>query len=115
MVLDHLLPRVVFLVPGWLVLGGGGKATSSQSPESGGGKPTPGTSGRGRSLCGDTGVGSTSYSPVSSSDLLSDTEAIERVISLERSQLSTVREGIIGDQRTLIQMNVDSPTADTHP
>lgn len=59
-VCDHLPPRVVFLVPGWLVPeGGGGKATSSQSPESGGGKPTPGTFGGGRSLCGDTGVVST--------------------------------------------------------
>lgn len=110
----HLPPRVVLLVLGRLVPGGGGgRATSSQSPEPGGGKFTP--FGGGRSLHGDTGVGSTLSSPVSPSDLLSDTEAIERVISLEQSQLSTVQEGFVEGQRTLIQMNADPPTAYIHP
>jgi hypothetical protein len=95
MVSDHLPPRATLLVLGRLVAGGGGRATSSQSPESGGGKPTPGTFGGGRSLRGDTGVGSTLSSSVSSSGLLNDTEAIERVISLERSQFSAVREGAV--------------------
>jgi len=104
----------VLLVLGRLVTGGGGgRATSSQSPEPGGGKPTP--FGGGRSLCGDTGVGNTLSSPVSPSDLLSDTEAIERVINLEQSQLSTVQEGFVEGERTLIQMNADPPTAYTHP
>lgn len=111
---DHLPPRVVLLVLGRSVSrGGGGRATSSQSPEPGGGKPTPGTSG-GRSLRGDTGVGNTLFS-VSSSDSLSDMEATERVISLERSQFSTIRGGLIQTKLTLIRMNVGSPTADTRP
>lgn len=113
---NHLPPRVLLLVLGRLVPGGGGgRATSSQSPEPGGGKSTPGSFGGGRSLRGDTGVGSMSSSLISLSDLLSDTEAMERVISLKQSQLSTVRGGFVEGQRTLIRMNADPPTAYTHP
>lgn len=81
----YLPPRVVRdLVLGRSVLGGGGdRATSFQSLEPRGGKPTPGTFGGGRSLSGDMGVGSTLSSLISSSGSLSDTEAIERVMSLE--------------------------------
>ena len=74
--------------------GGGGRANSSQSSEPGGGKPTPGTCGGAGSLRGDTGVGSTLSSSVSGSDLLSDTEVIERVMSLKtKSALNDLTKG----------------------
>ena len=76
------------LAPG----GGGGRATSSQSPEPGGGKSTPGTFG-GRSLGGDKGVGSAFVSSASWSGLLRETEAIEWIMSLEQNQLSVVGKG----------------------
>lgn len=105
----------MLLVRGRFTLGGGGgRATSSQSPEPGGGKPTPGTVG-GRSLGGDTGVGSALESLVSWSGLLSDIEAIEWVISLEQSEFSAVGKGLVEDQHTLTRMNVGSPTPDTRP
>lgn len=88
MVPDYLLPRVVLLVLGRLVSGGGGgRATSTQSSELGGGSPTPGTFGEGKSLCGDTGVGSAPSSSDLLSDSLSDTEAIERARSLETKSI----------------------------
>jgi len=87
MVLDYLPPRVVFLSLGWRVAGGGGdKATPSQSCESRCGKATPGFLG-GRSLCGDTGVGGTLSSSVASCDSPNDTEAIERMMSLESKSI----------------------------
>jgi hypothetical protein len=104
MVSNYLPPRVVLLVLGRLVAGGGGgratssqpsepgggggRATSSQSSEPGGGKPTPGAFNGGRSLRGDTGVGSTLPSSEPSWDLPSDTEAMERVMSLETASAS---------------------------
>ena len=107
--------RVILLVRGRFAPGGGGgKASSFQSPEPRGGKITPGTFG-GRPLGGDRGVGSAFASSVSWSGLLSDTEAIELVISLEQSQLSAVGKGLVEGKRTLTRMNVGSPTADTRP
>ena len=95
MISDYLPPRVVLLVLGRLIAGGGGgRATSSQSPEPGGGKPTSGAFSGGRSLRGDTGVGNTLPSSAPSWDLPSDTEAMERVMSLETASAS--RSGVIG-------------------
>ena len=89
---NYLPPRVVLLgrlVPG----GGGGRGTSSHSSEPGGGKFIPGDLGGGSSLLGDTGVGSKLLSSASSCDLPSDTEAIERVISLRTKSAPRFQRG----------------------
>ena len=81
MTCDYLPPRIVRL--GRLVSeGGGGKGTSSQSPESGGGNFIPGPFGGGSSTLGDTGVDSMLLRSASSCDSPSDIEAIECVRSL---------------------------------
>ena len=105
----------MFLVPGWLVPGGGGgRATSSQSSEPGGGKSALVTVGGGRSLCGDTGVGSTLSSSVSSPDLPIDTDAIERVIRLETESALSGPTRVPKNKHTLIRINAGLPIVDIH-
>ena len=88
----YLQPRVVLLGRS-IPEGGGGKGTSSQSSESGGGKFISRLSGDGSSFPGDAGVGSTLLSSASSRVFPSDREVIERVMNLgTKSASSSLRD-----------------------
>ena len=90
-------------------------ASSFQSSEFRDGKPTPGTIGGGRSLRGDTGVGSTFTSSASSCESPSVIEAIDPVMNLEPESASGgPRRHSLGGL-TLILMIGCSPTAGTRP